>query len=197
MWSTTPRSVVEVRLAHEEEDLGDIRDVELRDLVVVSVVKANSHRASRHPRYLKRIDGAAFEDITHLGPKHRTGGAAVVPYSDLDRRRLIAVFDMLRDMFAQSSDDPRLTFSALRSEFGRRRSAIADFADMDGDPSHNPGKGPRGGLSWCLQEIQRHGGLIYSNKAFNLNALDAAQREIESTAQLAAVETPDDMETSK
>lgn len=182
MWSTTPRSVVEIRLAHEEEDLGKIRDVDFRDIVIVSVVKANSHRASRHPRYLKRIDGAAFEDITHLGPKPRISGGPLTSYSDEECSRLTAVFEMLREMFAQATDEPRLTLSVLTAEFSRRRSAIAEFERMDGDPSHKPGKGPRGGLSWCLQQIQQHGGLTYLRGGFNLNDLDSAQGEIERIA---------------
>lgn len=180
MWSTTPRSVVEVRLAHEDEDLGQIRGVDRRDIVVVSVVKANSHRASRQPRYLKRINGAAFEDITELGPKPARAGDASAAYSDEERSRLAAVFAMLREMFAEAKR-PKLTFSALTTEFGRRRSATPAFNGMDGDPSHPMGKGPRGGLSWCLHQIQTHGGLIFSRGGFNLNDLDAAQRVLDGS----------------
>jgi hypothetical protein len=181
MWSTTPRSVVEVRLAHEQEDLGQIRGIDLRDIVVVSVVKANSHRAARHPRYLKRVDGAAYEDITHLGPKQRTSGDFASTYPEEDRARLLAVLTMLREMFASAPDRPRLTLAALTAEFGKRRGTTPCFEGMDGNPGHNISTTPRGGLAWCLQQIQRHGGLIYTRRGFNLNDLDAAQRAFEAS----------------
>lgn len=180
MWSTTPRSVVEVRLALENEDLGSIQGVDLRDLVVVTVVKANSHRASRRPRYLKRVEGAAYEDLTEFGPGDPGGGG----FSAHDVARLSAVSEMLTEMFAEARG-ARLSFRALDEEFSTRRARSPALANMDGKSSYGPGKGPHRGLSWCLQKLQDNGGLIYESKGFLKNDLGGALMKIEALAAAA------------
>ena len=73
MWSTTPRTVIEVRLAGPSEDLETVRaacpGLDDRDVVIVEVAKANSEGADRRPRALMRRRDGAYEDITRTFPE--------------------------------------------------------------------------------------------------------------------------------
>ena len=95
MWSTTPRTVVEVRLGRDDE-LERVRairaDATLRDVVRLNVVKANSKDADFGTRTLLRQSEGAFEDLTdHLiGDKVRTA-----PPRDAV---ITAVVDVIRTM---------------------------------------------------------------------------------------------------
>lgn len=68
MWSTTPRTVIEVRLAGPSEDLEAVRAVHGslsdRDVVIVEVAKANSQGADLRPRALLRRSDGAYDDLT-------------------------------------------------------------------------------------------------------------------------------------
>ncbi|MDE2172034.1 MAG: hypothetical protein KGJ57_21850, partial [Sphingomonadales bacterium] len=73
MWSTTPRSVVEVRLATSSDDLSPVRadhpGLTDRDVVIVQVAKANSENADLRPRALLRRRDGAYDDITAAYPE--------------------------------------------------------------------------------------------------------------------------------
>jgi len=72
MWSTTPRTVVEVRLAGAAEDLEMVRadypKLDDRDIVIVEVAKANSQNADLNPRALLRRADGAYDDVTLTYP---------------------------------------------------------------------------------------------------------------------------------
>lgn len=72
MWSTTPRTVIELRTAGDHENLTDVKRVhpgiKARDVVVAMVVKANSKGADFRPRVLRRLEEGAFENITDTFP---------------------------------------------------------------------------------------------------------------------------------
>ncbi|MXP30191.1 AAA family ATPase [Porphyrobacter algicida] len=174
MWSTTPRSVVEVRLAHEEENLGRIQGIDRRDILIVNVVKANSYQASRTPRYLQRIEGAAFKDITSLAPRISEGGEIVRMYSDEEISRLSAVFDLVSELFDNSARG-RVTFRELSKKF-EESSANDPFIQMDGNPRHDPGKAPHGGFAWCLHQIQNKNGIHYYRQGFDRGDLASARK---------------------
>jgi len=73
MWSTTPRTVIEVRLAGASEDLATVRAVHPklsdRDVVIVEVAKANSQKADMTPRALLRREDGAYDNITTSFPE--------------------------------------------------------------------------------------------------------------------------------
>lgn len=68
MWSTTPRTVVELRIAGDTETLVDVQrsfpDIGRRDIVIANVVKSNSKHADFKPRVLRRLSEGAFQDLT-------------------------------------------------------------------------------------------------------------------------------------
>lgn len=69
MWSTTPRTVIELRTAGSGDDVEAILrenpDLETRDVLFLSTVKANSVGADLRTRILTRVPtGGAFHDVT-------------------------------------------------------------------------------------------------------------------------------------
>ena len=72
MWSTTPRTVIEVRLAGATDDLDSVRadhpGLTDRDVVVVEVAKANSENADLRPRALLRRKDGAYDELTDAYP---------------------------------------------------------------------------------------------------------------------------------
>ena len=73
MWSTTPRTVIELRCAgsgdNVEQVLAAHPDLRTRDVLFLSTAKANSMGADLRPRALVRVlDGGGFTDISRQFP---------------------------------------------------------------------------------------------------------------------------------
>lgn len=115
MWSTTPRTVVEVRTptGDEQDVMRAARpDLARADAVVVTVIKANSQGADLKPRLLARVRDGAFEPIAGELP------AEPDDPTDGGLSAMTAVVDIIRE----------LTGGAGGAEFSRAglREAIED-----------------------------------------------------------------------
>lgn len=106
MWSTTPRTVIEVRLAGAGEDLETVRavhpDLDDRNVVIVEVAKANSVGADLRPRALLRRSEGAYDDITQAFPKifnarpRRISGGKAAAHTPEVRRAVIDLFKSMK-----------------------------------------------------------------------------------------------------
>lgn len=86
MWTTAPRLTVEMRLFQESGDSGNgnngkpelrawlPRGIDKRDILVVSVAKANLKGASQSERFLLRLRRGAFVDVTERPEEVLTSG---------------------------------------------------------------------------------------------------------------------------
>lgn len=115
---TSPRTVVEVRAATRDADLDGARslypELQPRDLVQVSVVKANSKGADFRTRTLRRLADGAFEDLTD----HITDGFHTVPEPDVI---IQAVVDAIRAVSDGGAAGARFSREDLKLEIERRR----------------------------------------------------------------------------
>ena len=96
IWSTSPRVIVEVRTASREAEIAAIRkarpDTPGRDIVQLSVVKANLRHADHRVRTLVRQEDGAFDDVTAL----------VGAFQPATREQTIrAVIEVIRDITAE------------------------------------------------------------------------------------------------
>ncbi len=119
MWSTTPRTVMELRIAGPSEDLSAIKEahpeVARRDIVIAAVVKSNSKQADFEPRILRRLSEGAFADLTRAFPS--TIVDEDVPSTEpplVSEDELTAVLELIR-LVSGGSADATFTRSALAS----------------------------------------------------------------------------------
>ncbi|WP_288338659.1 AAA family ATPase [uncultured Sphingomonas sp.] len=149
MWSTTPRSVVEVRLAGASENLETVRAVHPgltdRDVVIVEVAKANSLGADLRPRVLlRRKKDGAYDDITADFPGI-FGAASLQPrgkkglHTDELRK---AVLSLLAS-FDSGKPNTVIERDALRAAFNTTKASCAVLAtitdEVDGEKAKTPG----------------------------------------------------------
>lgn len=122
MWSTTPRAVVEVRLANDGDDLGTVRaaipSVTERDVVIVEVAKANSQGADLNPRALLRRKDGAYDDITSdfpgiFGRRSSTRRRAANVHTPELREAVMALLTSL----CSSAPRRTITRDAIRAAF--------------------------------------------------------------------------------
>ncbi|MES3044002.1 AAA family ATPase [Sphingomonas faeni] len=148
MWSTTPRTVVEVRLAGGSENLDTVRavypDLAERDVVIVEVAKANSLGADLRPRALFRRKDGAYDDLTPDFPGI-FGNASQPPRSKArvhtpELRR--AVISLLAS-FGGGKPDTIIERADLRTSFNEARSShpvLSTISDVvDGAAAKTPG----------------------------------------------------------
>lgn len=137
MWSTTPRTVVEVRLAGASEDLEAVRAVypklDERSVVTVQVAKANSQGADLDPRALLRRSEGAYDHITPDFPgifRTRNGGKGSAHTSELRQAvmALLATFDGGKPGTVVERDQLHAAFMAARSS-SPALNAISDAID--------------------------------------------------------------------
>lgn len=148
MWSTTPRSVVEVRLAGSAEDLGSVRAIHPgltdRDVVIVQVAKANSLGADLRPRALLRRKNGAYDHITSSFPD--IFGATSLPsrgkaglHTPQLRQAVLAVLAS----FDGGRPGTSIEREALRAAFSKAQSSCPILAtitdEIDGKRAKTPG----------------------------------------------------------
>lgn len=137
MWSTTPRTVIELRIAGEHENLMDVQQafpgIKRRDVVIAMIVKANSKGADFRPRVLRRLDEGAFEDITDAFP---SVCEAYTDKAELDAvvtdRQLEATVELIRSATG-GTPGSKISRKDLEAEFSKRRSEIPGLRSMLGE----------------------------------------------------------------
>ncbi|WP_342657230.1 AAA family ATPase [Sphingomonas sp. NY01] len=159
MWSTTPRTVVEVRLAGDAEDMSSVRaaipDLGDRDIVIVQVAKANSEGADLTPRALLRRKDGAYDNITSTYPEMfgktptRRGAKAHTPEL---RKAMLALLEGLTAGAPGkplSRDDVRTAFMAAQAD-NPILGTIGDVADSQSAKS-------AGTLAYELSAMKKDG----------------------------------------
>jgi hypothetical protein len=137
MWSTTPRTVVELRIASDTENLTDIYrafpTLGKRDIVVANVVKSNSKGADFKPRVLRRLSEGAFEDLTADYPDICRSWSPIAPepLKSFDCRKA-AVCEMIRTVTDGASEGATFKRDQLEAEFQRNSSQYPALADVIG-----------------------------------------------------------------
>lgn len=149
MWSTTPRTVIEVRTAVEREYeriVAACATTQSWDALVVTVVKANTQGADFKPRYLMREEQGAFRHIALTTIAKTTNGDLLVDEAPA------AVIDAIR--FITDGGKPDATFS---------RGDLAEHLKRSGDPrlqglsfDHEGAKADASNLAGLLREFQQN-----------------------------------------
>lgn len=177
MWSTTPRTVVELRIASDTENLNEIQrafpTLGRRDIVVVNVVKSNSKGADFKPRVLRRLSEGAFEDLTADYPEVCRSWSPIVPepVTNLHGRKA-AVCEIIRTVTDGAREGATFKRDRLEAEFQNASSnfpALANVIGLAGREHENNEKS----LAYLLRllkedrliEVQRNGPI----KVLNLN----------------------------
>lgn len=139
MWSTSPRTVVELRLAGETEQLGDLQflypDLGRRDIVIANVVKSNSKDADFRPRVLRRLREGAFEDLTGRFPNVCASWDPTLPrgqkpqtFTAADSQE--AVLAIISAMPGGGPEEATIKRQDLVDEFKRRRDEFPALQDV-------------------------------------------------------------------
>jgi hypothetical protein len=180
MWSTTPRTVVEVRLAGDSENLETVRaalpTLSERDIVIVQVAKANSLGADLEPRaLLRRKDGAYdhvtpdFPDMFGKMPTFRRRG--VKAHTPELREALVSLLESL----AAEAPGKTLSREDIRVAFGQARSDISILATID-DAVDSTSAKSAGTLAFELSAMKKSGMIDIRDgkiKIINLRTEDA------------------------
>lgn len=146
MWSTTPRSVVEVRLAGPSDNLDPVRadhpGLTDRDVVLVQVAKANSEGADLRPRALLRRKDGAYTDITAAYPGIFPGKAAGAAKARNRQEARQAMLSLLAT-FSEGKAGTTIKREELRAAFIAAQPstpALASLSDViDGKSAKTPG----------------------------------------------------------
>ena len=159
MWSTAPRTVVELRIADETENLADVHraypDIGRRDVVIGMVVKANSKDADFKPRVLRRLKKGAFEDLTDQFPSVCAAWDPTVRGAAATRSgRLEAVADLIRNITDGGSPGATFTRQQLEAEFREQFQNYPALAGMVGDAGRE-NETSRDHLAYSLKQISK------------------------------------------
>ncbi|WP_343525353.1 AAA family ATPase [Sphingomonas sp.] len=187
MWSTTPRTVVEVRLAGPSEDLESVRAAHPgltdRDVVIVEVAKANSLGADLRPRALLRDKRGAYDDITSDFPgifsaaPAPSRGKATLHTPELRRAvlALLATFDGGKPGTVIERD-------AIRGAFNAAKASSPVLAAISDEIEGKRGKTP-GTLAKELADMNK-AGLIDTHRG-NIRIVDLAADNDQPLAEAA------------
>lgn len=163
MWSTTPRTVVELRIAGETERLGDVQraypELGRRDVVIAAVVKANSKHADFKPRVLRRLEEGAFEDLTELFPNVCKAWDPTAPTQQGPaggHARLSAVASLIANITDGGEVGRTFSREQLQEEFVRTGSTNGGLADVIGDAQKSK-ENSREFLSYWLKALSSTG----------------------------------------
>ncbi len=187
MWSTTPRTVVEVRLAGPSEDLESVRAAHPgltdRDVVIVEVAKANSLGADLRPCALLRDKRGAYDDITSDFPgifsaaPAPSRGKATLHTPEL-RRAVIA----LLASFDGGEPGTVIERDAIRAAFNAAKTSSPVLAAISDEIEGKRGKTP-GTLAKELADMNK-AGLIDTHRG-NIRIIDLAADNDEPLAEAA------------
>ncbi len=179
MWSTTPRTVVELRLAGDTENIADIQrvypDLGRRDIVIANVVKANSKDADFKPRVLRRLSEGAFDDLTEKFPNVCSSWdptRASAPPAANDDDRLEAVAQLIRNITEGGREGSIFTRAQLEAEFAEKLPFLPALKGVICDASQAKQKS-RNSLAYSLKalsdsnvvRIQRSGTIVVKDLA--------------------------------
>jgi AAA domain len=163
MWSTTPRTVVELRIAGETERLGEVQraypELGRRDIVIAAVVKANSKHADFKPRVLRRLEEGAFEDLTELFPSVCKAWDPTAPTQQGpagNDARLSAVASLINNITDGGEAGRTFTREQLQEEFIRTGSTYVALTDVIGD-AQKAKENSREFLSYWLKALSGTG----------------------------------------
>lgn len=171
MWSTTPRTVIEVRTATDREFArveAASSTTRERDALVVTVVKANTQGADFDPRFLIRERQGAFRSV-ELAPAPKVGGP--LP----DRAEVIAaVIEAIHSL--TGGGVPGATFS--RADLARHLADAGDARLAGLDLEHEGRLATASNLAGVLRDLQREGAISSARggpaKVVDLSRLDGA-----------------------
>lgn len=134
MWSTTPRTVIELRCANHNDNVDQVLvrypNLSTRDVLFLSTAKANSVGADLRPRALVRVkDNGAFIDITEEFPSIFERAAKTLGDADRAESRVPVDQDqtwlVIIDIVARVTDGGRpgakFNRQAVRDEFEREQ----------------------------------------------------------------------------
>ena len=201
MWSTTPRTVIEVRTAGPGDNTEEFRaahpECDVRDVVYVSVAKANSQNADLRPRALRRVKDGAFVDITNQFPSlflqpEKNGvpayveKASVVRPSDIDKA-WNAVIELVEELTDGGVPKEHFTRTHLSERYQSRCATIPILREISGETD---GKLSRTDytLAWYLYQLRDCGAIVQKGHKFVIVDLNAARKKAEEP-ELAALTT--------
>lgn len=197
MWSTTPRAVIELRCAgagdNVEQVLVRYPDLEMRDVLFLSTVKANSVGADLRPRALAREkESGTFIDISErfpalfqrvpktLGDKDRTDRKVPI---DQDRTWL-AIIDIIGGLTGGGQHGETFTRQQVRDEFDRQQSMNEA---LHGVGSEHDGKHSRTdfSLAWYIAQLKGFGAISFGKTGiFSIIDLAKARGRFDSATDL-------------
>ena len=160
MWSTTPRTAVELRLAGDTEDLSEVHraypELRRRDIVIANVVMANSKTADFKPRVLRRLAEGAFEDLTTKVPGVCAAWDPTAPVATVAEHgdQLDAVVELIRNITDGGKTGETFTREQIEAEFREKSSSIPALASMIGDASKKK-RTTRGTLAHAIGSLTK------------------------------------------
>lgn len=142
MWSTTPRTVIEVRVAGAGDNTAEVEaaypGVAVRDIVYVQVVKANSQKADLRPRALRRIHDGGFADLTPDFPSLfdrpvRATGLLTVDAPADPKAALNAVLDLIESVTDGGKPGASFTRTQLQEAYEAHRATVPILNRISGE----------------------------------------------------------------
>lgn len=193
MWSTTPRAVIELRCAgagdNVEQVLVRYPDLEMRDVLFLSTVKANSVGADLRPRAIARekksgtfIDiSEQFPGIFRRLPKKLGDADRIERKAPIDQDRTWrAVIDLVGELTNGGQPGEKFTRRHLRDEFDRQQPLNEALRDV-GSEYEGKYHGTNFSLAWYLSQLKGFGAIDDGKPgSFSIIDLAMARRRFDS-----------------
>lgn len=166
MWSTTPRTVIELRCANEADNVEQVKvrypGLSTRDVLFFSTAKANSMGADLRPRALVRVkENGAFLDVSEQFPALFERSSKIIgdeappeKKRPVDQNRTwLAVIDIVATVTDGGTPGAKFNRQAVRDEFERQKLLNEDLkyvlADHEGTASRTNFT-----LAWYLRKMR-------------------------------------------
>ncbi|MCW2411586.1 MULTISPECIES: AAA family ATPase [unclassified Sphingobium] len=200
MWSTTPRTVIELRCAtsidNVEQVLVRYPHLEMRDVLFLSTAKANSVGADLRPRALIRLkDNGAFRDVTDQFPNIFERIAKTKSENDRSERlsptdenqTWLVIIDLVARVSNNGTPGSKFTRQDLRDQFDHHRNLNDALEHVS--PEHE-GKYSKStfSLAWCLYQLREFGALGDSKQGFVVIDLQIARSRFSKVSTVATNE---------
>ena len=194
MWSTTPRTVIEVRTAGSGDNTADVLasfpELSERDIVFVSTAKANSMDADLKPRALRRVFDGPFVDISESFPTVFEKLSAKTPdfvdrgsvSEPLDQSAAwLAIVDLVEIIDKKKNEDG-FTRSDLEEEFQKRVSVMPALKGVSPNADGKYSK-RNFSLAWYIFKLKDIGAIEQRQNKFRASNLDRARQIRERNAR--------------